>query len=306
MKIYLLSKTACAVTINGFFAGTASTNLTCFDLKEKQLFICFYPYDDCLQPVCSFLPRIKQTISQNYAILPFYENYLIIPHFSTKQYGIYKLLKNQKFFKNDTEVNLFYDGFVKIFIKTQIDYDYSYVKDAHINDNIYCDLFDELLFITFNRQNDTQKKLLIYDISDNIKKVYENNVLNYRIKDNIVEITKHTATIENIVIIERYFKKPFKLAEKTTDCDFLPQPLNPLTLPCLFLEKLLSGGSVKNYLCANLAEKDYLLNDYFGDFKFYVPFFKDNAVHAALIYQSYVKTIAFSLKQNTIEDFYFL
>lgn len=306
MKIYLLSKSACAVTVNGSFMGTASTNLTCFDLDEKQLFICFYPEDDYLQPAFCFLPIIKKTISQNFAILPFYENYLIIPNFATKQYGIYKFLKSQKFLKNSAEVNIFYDGFVKIFIKTQNDYNYSYIKDAHINDKITCEFLDGLLFVTFKRQNAQQKKLLIYDISGEIKKVYENNVLQYDIKDNALELTKRTATIENIVITERYFKNPFKLAHKTTKCDFLPEKLNPLITPCLFLEKILSGGEVKNYLSLNLAEKDYLLNDFLGDFKFYIPFFKDNAVTAALIYADCVKTIVFSLNDNLIDDFYFL
>ncbi len=129
----------------------------------------------------------------------------------------------------------------------------------------------------------------IYNVSGNIRKIFSREVDTAEFKDSLVTVenlsnmAKHKITTEWQFSGEKFTAKNKKIeAQNPLDLD----RLNEKVIPFAFLEQLLVGGEVKDYLCEELRENADKLRGFLGEFIGVMPppVFRD-IDEVGLIYQ---------------------
>lgn len=171
-------------------------------------------------------------------------------------------------FQHKTEhyaLSVFSDKGKKLSIETHNDFYF---------ENIEFD-FDEVKVVFFERGalgvwfNSKEPTLIVYSLDNNITKIFQKHVSYYNysntlvIKQKYIDVAKHEVTSE----WDFSNKKAIQVNKNITRSqDFHPGLLSESVMPYAFLEELLIGGDVENYLHDKLKSSKDKLKGYLGDF----------------------------------------
>ncbi len=309
MYYYFSSGYPAIIKLNGIYYGQITDTVKQINVLDEQSFI----------EVCSLTPNEK---GLNFILNPeFIKNppttvsitdlkggYLIkfLPTHSKEDFS---LIEQKRF--NDAVVSVFCENGFKLSIETQSDF-YAETLRYHIESaEIERKDFNGASLV-FVRLKGVNQVVNAYRIDGKIQKLFSKDCVSIEfgdyilITENYLDIAKHQVSSkwkfngESFELVERSIKRKDGFAPS-----LIPSPL----LPFAFLEELLCGGEINDYIAENIIEHKDKLSGFFGEFIGVMPpplFREQNQV--GLIYKEsenkfFVRYFTFSISNGKINNF---
>jgi len=304
MYLYVISKEKCAVGINGTIVGTADGNVRRFRHCGKNLTISFIPDDKNFTPSLAYFPKVRTGYFGDVMCVKTPDGYLIFPLFGLTSSQNVKKIFGKSFPDKRTTVLISADPFYKITILS--DSDFFLRKPLYLCDcaDIDCKMENDLLFLRITSKYD---HLYVFDCKDRIKELAAEEIRSLDFTKDSVTVTKKPVGLTGCFIKETHSLNDYSVLQKTRERN-RPVYMQPKELlPCAFLDELKADGDYADFLSASLKNSKELIPEFFGDFLFYIPFFTNGNLRVALVYDTEVKQISFTLDAGgAISDFAFI
>ncbi len=219
--------------------------------------------------------------------------------------GEFKVVEQKRF--SDSLVTVFNDNGLKISVESNSGF---FAENfAFFEKDVEITHFETLPLVAVYFS--TNKTLNVYLTTDGVKKVFSGQVSAYNIngdtlytEETFVDMKKH--------VVKRHLKFTdghFQILERTVDYKgFAFDKVSKELLPYAFIEELLVGGDISEYLGQNMLENKSVLKEYLGDFLGVVPppVFKEQDL-VGLVYKDKknrykVKYLSCEIKDNLIEN----
>lgn len=207
-------------------------------------------------------------------------------------------------------ITVFTDGSSKISIETKSDF---FVENIKMKiDSALIDFFilNGEQFVSVHIKNQAEY-LVIFHLGKTIRKVFFKQVESFSIKDTLITNEKLTDIAKHVVNCSWEFSEgSFKSITSSISSrpDFSPNTLHERILPFAFLEELLVGGDISDYLSDGMKKNADKLLGFFGKFTGVMPpptFRETNQI--GLIYSSgknkyNVSYFSFSFEKGKIDN----
>lgn len=304
MKLYVISNEKCAVAVSGAFIGIADGNLRFFEHCGHNLHVDFVPEDENYLPVSAFFPTPEAGRRGSAVSVKTDDGFILFPVFRTNVSPIVKSYYSKSFPDEKIGVALLCDPYPKIVVSSESDFFFTEPKYFSQNARAESFLCGNILCVTIRAK---RTFLYAFSIRPKIGIIYAEEIENVCRSDGRIVVTKKNAGAIPIKIVEKRAETDFSLVEKTCERERSVYSISPELLPYAFLDELHVGGSYSDYLSNKLKENASLIPDFFGRFLFYVPYFQNEKPYAALVRETAVDTVSFSLlPDGTICDFSFV
>ena len=294
MRYSLCSKTPCAVKLNGEYLGKSDLNLRYFDFDGDGV-LHLIPFDNSLQEERIMLCECNKQ-NQPFKSYAFDGGYLIMPIFKSAFIPTFKNLFS--FELESVAVNLFIDGYAKLFICTK--QNSNIFALPFIPEKAQAELIGNNL-ILFIQQKE-KGKLLFFSLESTPIIVNKFNCSEFYIKDDKLFITQNTNTLKGFSFLITVDKNGAILNKNTTKSAPI-SALSPLLRPFAFLEALLYKEEFYEFLHPDLKEHSALIEGFFGEFYNFIPLRLENQISALLLKNNLAQKVSFLLKDNLICDF---
>lgn len=293
MKIFFYSQNLAYLKINGRYIGSIFQNLCYYNIEKEDLI-------EILPLRLEFYPIY---FSGNFLInnsIPFNEDKLFIPNFSPKRNEPYKIIyQNKETVLNQTFlITIVSDGCVKFYLDGSV---YITEELPFVPKNVYVKSVKSILFLIFEGQ---KTAIFGYNLAQNSKLVFKKLVDSYNLSENLTTFTNFN-TIRNIT-----FKEVWQISDNLSLKYFEEQTrknlyeINENLIPLDFLQTLLVGGNIDEYLSKNILHKSNLIKEFLGNFDYVFSYAKDNIIQYIIVSKTKATQINFSLENRKINNIY--
>ncbi len=302
MYYYFHSASPRAIFLSGAYLGTASETPKKCNVSSNNAFIEAVSLDNAGDDYRLILnSNSLENPPQGVIVTDLKGGYLL--HFKDKPNNSeFKILAQEKY--ADAIITVFLENGLRLSIETERDFFattiFENARDAQIkrlNDKRLI-----LVSITLNKG----VYIMIYDIKDKIRCVYNNQVSSFCLNETLSVITdfkdikKHVLTEVLDYDGEKIITKSTTLTAKKSDGEI---KILPEILPYLFLEDFMLGEDVSRYISCDILRKTDSLKEYLGEYIAVItpPLFRaQNEV--GLIYKKSESTFFVEYYTFTIEN----
>lgn len=265
MYYYFSSSSSRAIFLSGAYLGTCSLEPKKCNITSSNTLVNAVSVENSADDYTFILTeKTLNAPPQGVIVTDLKGGYLL--HFKDKLSALdFKVLAQEKY--SDAIVTLFCDNGLRLSIETERDFFattiFENARDAQIkrlNDKRLI-----LVSITLNKG----VYIMIYDIKDKIRCVYNNQVSSFCLNETLSVITdfkdikKHVLTEVLDYDGEKIITKSTTLTAKKSDDEI---KILPEILPYLFLEDFMLGDDVSRYLSCDILCKTDSLKEYLGEY----------------------------------------
>ncbi len=271
MYYYFSAKFASILKINGVYYGQINQTTKRVEILDRNPFIevCpleleHYPFSFILSD--DFLLSPPKSVS----VVDLKGGYFIEFNF-LQDNSPFSILIQEKF--NYAVVTVFKENGLKVSIETPSDFYAETLAFSTQSAKItpFTLANKHLVAISFSG---AETLLNCYLLENNIQKVFSKKVIDYSFNngfsstEEFVDIAKHKLTIRWTINDDKLVKQDFSLARTK---DFCPQDLPEHLIGYAFLEELVCGGEITDYLADSVKENKDFLTGFLGEFLGVMP-----------------------------------
>ncbi len=273
MFYYFSSQIKCALKVNGIFYGIIDEQVKEINITKENAYIELSPVNINAKSICFLLDQTFFNSPPPLIYLTDLKGGYLIKFCPLIENNAFYIIAQEKF--ENALVTLFNENGVKLSLETQKDF---FAQSFMLNAN--CAQIGQFWlnnspFVYINLETSAQKnQLIIYSIEDKIKQVFCRNIDSFNLEnqlctsENFYDIAKHKVTSFWDYQDNKLIRIDYKI-EKSDK--FNIENLSPKIIPYAFLEDLLVGDKIEDYLSQTLMENAKFLSDFFGNFLGIIP-----------------------------------
>ena len=266
MYYYFLSNFPAVIKINGAYLGTLSNSAKTFENNGGDT-----PF---VEVTSLSFPSKTYAFLLNQEFLSCKNNHISITDLKGGYFikfllpisTDFSVIKQEKF--EGLTATVFNDNGLKLSIETATDFYYENLDFSFESVNIFPVMLYNLAFLGVEFNGD-KKRLALYHITEKVDKKFFSEVTEYSFsnglytKFEILDISKHIVEINWEFTNGEFIEEQKNVTQSASFCIAnLPKDI----LPYAFLEDLLVGGEIKEYLTEDMFSKENKLKGYLGNF----------------------------------------
>lgn len=302
MFCYFLCLIPCGVKVNGEYVGKASKNLTFIELSEGL--IEFIPLSNSHLQTTYYFDENNPRSTQNIKIIDLYGGFLLIPSFSKRCDGEFKMIGRKEFnFSKETSLSCYSQNGIKLCV--------NYGNDVFIESIPF--LPEDVRFETARSHGEEYliaicvgKRTLIvgFHLGERITLAFKNICDGYSFERNTLTILENKNTL-----LKHSISSVWQFAEKVTLVKYAVQrkkelfTLHEKLIPYAFLEEVRLSGNIADFLTPRLKPRASEIKEFLGKFTdfFPSPHFKPDD-YITLLYENSVSYLKLTMQNGLIDN----
>lgn len=301
MFYYILCSTPCAVKLNGEYVGRAAENYSIIDLSAGL--VEFLPIDATYAETAILLGGKEK--SEPHRLFDLGKNAkLIIPAFKRKMFSDFKLLKR---FDNDFRFGKVYttcyaENGVRLIVENERDMNVQslpFSPSEIVGKKVRVSGAEYLVVFLIGKRT----MILAYKITDKIRLAFKNVCDSYKANDDLLTLIDYKSdTVKHSISTVWKFGETVKAVSREVKSKRQVFELPEKLFPYAFMEELIAGGDVSDYLAARLKPRAEDLKLFLGNFTMVLPppHFAPND-YLLLLYPDRVKYARLTFEKRLID-----